>query len=126
VIYANGYKADTIYDVNISNDSLVFVAAQLEPWPADLDEYSFSENKIKVYPNPFINKFNIRLIHEHQTDSAEMLLISLNGSVILKKIIALYPGDNNFSVDCKNLIPGNYILLIQQQKSSSVRSIIKY
>jgi large repetitive protein len=70
---------------------------------------SIHKNSVAVYPNPFVNEFNLNV----QTTDAyteTILITNLNGVIVKKMSVELVAGANNFSLNFSEQASGIYFI----------------
>jgi hypothetical protein len=82
-----------------------------------------ADRKTEVFPNPFSDKINIRIIAEKE-QTKELILSNLVGNQVYQKAIELKAGENNFTVS-PNIPAGVYFLKILMDDQKQVWKVIK-
>ena len=67
----------------------------------------------KIYPNPVQNKLNIK-IETRESAKATILVTDLSGKIISETPISLLTGENDITIDIKNVSSGTYHLIITE------------
>lgn len=91
--------------------------AEIHDNQVGVSEISKEENKIKVFPNPIVESFNIEFALENTTNLL-IEIIDVNGKLVKE----LYKGkgvsgNNNFSFNKANLAAGTYYLTIKNNSN---------
>jgi len=97
------HLADTAPPTTYDIDTIIFTVQQ----PSGLQPTEYSEQEIKVYPNPTTSEINIEL-KTHSTDRHEIDIYSLLG----QKINTVKTDKNNVLIDISDLTEGVYFIFI--------------
>jgi hypothetical protein len=84
-----------------------------------ISDVLYVDNRFFIYPNPVTHELTIHMNDNRQTE-ANLELMDINGRVLIKKIIR-----NDDKIDCEDLIPGVYILRINQNGNFTDIKLIK-
>jgi hypothetical protein len=84
-----------------------------------ISDVLYVDNRFFIYPNPVTHELTIHMNDNRQTE-ADLELMDINGRVLIKKTIR-----NDDKIDCEDLIPGMYILRINQNGSFIDIKLIK-
>ncbi len=82
-------------------------------------DYSYTLNKITISPNPTIGHIDINL--NSQIRNAEISIVDINGSLVLKKNIS----SNNVQLDISCFKHGTYFICVNTGSSRTIKQIIK-
>lgn len=114
--YSMVWASDAAVDVNISIDNLRFTSSSVS-----LSNNNLFLNKVKLYPNPFLNTITINA--SNKTDKVVKIEIFSTNGVSLKTIVA---NNDVTTVDTSNLAKGNYFIRLSSYNGSHiVKKIIK-
>lgn len=86
-----------------------------------LNEYTLTDNDVKISPNPFTSKLEIALAK--QTNRLHLTLTSADGRVIIEEMFS--KPDTSVTVDSKGLAIGIYFLKIETQEGKVVKKVIR-
>ncbi len=76
---------------------------------------SFTEEKIDIFPNPLTDEGWISIKAEKE-ETLQMIIMSSLGKYFINKNIELHQGANMIALQANNLPPGNYYLILIQDK----------
>jgi hypothetical protein len=82
-------------------------------------------DKIKIYPNPTNNEWNV-IISNDISDKIAISIFDMNGKLIYNEINNTIVGENLFKVESKNLKTGSYILEIKGNSIDHKEVVIKH
>ncbi len=77
---------------------------------------------IQVYPNPFNDRFDIRIKGPAVTDAPEVAIMDLTGRTLYRKS---FEPDNNLVINNLKLISGAYFVRVQLGKAVLVEKLVK-
>ncbi|RAU82680.1 hypothetical protein DP923_12600 [Pontibacter arcticus] len=83
-----------------------------------------SDLVMKVYPNPFISQISISLVAQQQ-ESAQLILLDLQGREVIRKTIELEKGENQLELPLQKLANGMYMLKVVSGSIKAATKIIK-
>ena len=114
----NSQTIEQVFDRNISKIS--FINTELTSSKNNL----ISDFKLyPVFPNPFNNKTTIRY-KISSSNNISIILFNLQGKELKRYNRGLQKtGIHNFTLDCKNLSSGNYLVKIESEKQSLIQKI---
>ena len=114
--YSMVWTSNAAVDVNISIDNLRFASSSVS-----LSNNNLFLNKVKLYPNPFLNTITINA--SNKTDKVVKIEIFNTNGVSIKTIVA---NKDVTTVDTSNLAKGNYFIRLSSYNGSHiVKKIIK-
>ena len=79
----------------------------------------------QVFPNPVQNELNL-LIDVPFDETADIYIVSINGSVIFPATKQLHAGKNGFTLDVSTLPAGMYTVCIRTQSGTVAQKWVKY
>jgi uncharacterized repeat protein (TIGR01451 family) len=86
---------------------------------------AFNIEKITIYPNPFISDLKIYL-NSNLEGSANIKILSLNGSMLINRSLDIKKGDNIITIDnLGNLQKGVYLIKLDSKTGTITQKIIK-
>jgi Subtilase family/Secretion system C-terminal sorting domain len=86
------------------------------------NEFSYSDNEYKIYPNPFDEALNIEFVPTNEKEVTQCTLYNSTGQIIQK---TNYEGNINSSWNVQDLPKGVYLLKIQHGTTQEVQKLIK-
>jgi hypothetical protein len=81
-------------------------------------------DKVKIYPNPFTNLFNLEFSANTDQD-IEFVLMDQFGKIFLSKQLHAHQGENVFHIESSQFIPATYLLQIKSASNTYIKKIIK-
>jgi uncharacterized repeat protein (TIGR01451 family) len=81
------------------------------------------ENKFTLYPNPANNQFNI-VINSENTGKANLVVTDVSGRNVLVRTIDVMQGNQNFSVDASQYVPGVYFISLNGAGLSGTQKLV--
>ncbi|NTW31500.1 MAG: T9SS type A sorting domain-containing protein [Bacteroidetes bacterium] len=88
-----------------------------------LNAIKVSDN-INLFPNPFSEVFNV-LINTEKSDNINIVLFNIYGKTIFEKNYRITPGNNQLSIDMKDIAKGLYFLNIKTPSFNYSSKLIK-
>ncbi|WP_276497385.1 T9SS type A sorting domain-containing protein [Pontibacter litorisediminis] len=83
-----------------------------------------SAQRLKVWPNPFVQEINIEVFAD-EAGEASIILTALQGQRVYQENIQLAPGFNRLSLPLTSLPKGMYILQLQNNALSESTKVVK-
>jgi Secretion system C-terminal sorting domain len=84
-----------------------------------ISDVLYLENSFFVYPNPVYNELNIHM-NDNLNAKADLEIMDFMGRVLIKKTIG-----NDSRIDCEDMLPGMYILRINQAGNLTDIKLVK-
>lgn len=96
-------------------------------WNPVILDFSNQQNQMLIYPNPVTNELSISLIMQ-QSDNIEVRIVDITGKLMIIREIgkSLSKGISNIQIDCNNLQPGIYFVVIKVNEEKYIRKIVKF
>jgi hypothetical protein len=82
-----------------------------------VDERIIGSGNISIYPNPSSGQYQLTLFAE-DAENVQLQLYDVLGKEIIEKKISVEAGENFWQLDWSSLPPGNYNLVITEEKES--------
>jgi hypothetical protein len=76
-----------------------------------------------VYPNPASGEVNISILAETAT-TAHVSLLNITGSIMLERDFDLIEGSNLMKLDLTRLVPGIYLVKVEQNDQTSYSRLV--
>jgi extracellular elastinolytic metalloproteinase len=87
---------------------------------SSIDEKGSQVNLAKIYPNPAINELNV-IIPSTSFKKVTMALYDVSG-----KLVSTLPttgGATHYKIDTKSIIPGQYMLVVEMDKTIQTHKV---
>lgn len=81
-------------------------------------------DKVKIYPNPFTNLFNLEFFANTEQD-LEFTLMDQFGTIFLSKSLHAQQGKNVYHIESSEFIPATYLMQIKSASDTYIKKIIK-
>lgn len=85
------------------------------------DTVTASKMKVKVYPNPALDKINVEITQTEPREAKTIFLFDLNGKIIYTKTTS----QTQIQINVAGLVTGLYYLNIIQGKNTVTYSVLK-
>jgi hypothetical protein len=87
----------------------------------------FEPATTELFPNPTDNKLNIRYTNRNNASAITISIINMLGKKVTEKILQKQQGEVwETEIPVEKIAPGQYFLLIEDGKKTTVKSFIKY
>ena len=122
-------KEYAITDLNNENGVVIYrLAVQLTSgdklFSSVVKVTDFCNNGFHVYPNPATNNVQVKYLSNGKT-SATITVIDVTGKVMVAQQSTAVKGENEWTVDLKNIPAGAYILKVSTENGSHQEVIVK-
>jgi hypothetical protein len=87
------------------------------------NDFVFNENEIYIYPNPVSDIINLEF--QSNNEIIEIEIVNLLGQKVLEKIIKTENGENNITLEVKEIPSGVYLLHMRNNNNFFTKKIIK-
>ncbi len=88
-----------------------------------MDKLTIGSSQIKVFPNPSNSRVNVEITPERDRHF-QILLQTIEGRVIEKRILESSPGQDNISFEVESLPSGTYLIAITDGVNSQYSKIV--
>lgn len=83
-------------------------------------------NSLEIYPNPAsVDRIRVDFSTRKKA-SLNISIMDMNGQLILRQPVDTNPGENNITVDVSSLVPGMYLLVLNDGDQMSSRKLAIY
>lgn len=121
IVYNGGVVNFLVAPYFLGETGTYLLDIQIVKAPLGVDD-NINQNKLEVYPNPVVDKLNLKI--SDIVEISEIQIMDISGKTVMK-FDGVKDQNNYFSLDVGDLLPGTYIVMVKTSNYVYHRKFVK-